>query len=86
MDFLFKLKMEDGCFLLVVSREYLSEWAESQPQKQGTSDNVGKFCYKDIICWFGTLESMVVASSTENKKCTNLLLRLYNIRKIIVTV
>jgi len=86
MDISYMLKMEDGYYHPVVAREYLGGWSESQPPKQGTSQNVAKFCYKDVIFRFRTLESVVVYGGEENKECTNLLLRRYNIRKIIVTL
>jgi hypothetical protein len=78
-------KTEDGYYLLVVPREYLSGWAEAQPPKQGTSEKVADILYKAVICWFGPRESVVVDGGAENKKWIDLRLKHYNIRKITVT-
>jgi len=42
-------KTEDGYHLLVLAREYLSVWAEARPLKQGTSEKVPDFFYKEVI-------------------------------------
>jgi transposase-like protein len=85
MDISYMPKTEDGYHLLVVAREYLSGWAEARPLKQGTSEKVADFFYEEVICRFGTPESVVVDGGAENKKWTDLLLKRYNIRKITVT-
>jgi hypothetical protein len=77
--------MEDGYHLLVVAREYLSGWAEARPLIQGTSEQVPDFFYEEVICRFGTTESVVVDRWAENKKWTDLILKCYNIRKITIT-
>jgi hypothetical protein len=42
------------------------------------------FLYKEVICWFGTLESLMVEGGAENKKWTDHLLKRYNSRNITV--
>jgi hypothetical protein len=85
MDISYMPKIEDGYHLLVVAWEYLSGWAEAWPLKQGTSEKVADFFYEEVICWFGTPESVVVDGGAEKKKSTKLLLKRYNIRKITGT-
>jgi hypothetical protein len=85
MDISYMPKTDDGYHLLVVAREYLSGWTEARPLKQGTSEKVADFFYEEVICRFGTPESVVVDGGAENKKWTDLLLKRYNIRKITVT-
>jgi hypothetical protein len=48
-------------------------------------EKVGDLFYEEVICWFGTLDSVVVDGGAENKKWTDLLRQRYNIRKITVT-
>jgi len=85
MDISYMPKTEDGYYLLVVAREYLSGWAEPQPLKQRTSEKVADVFYEEVICRFGTPDSVVVDRGAENKKWTDLLLKRFNIRKITVT-
>jgi len=68
MDISYMPKTEDGYHLLVVAREYLSGWAEVRPLKQGTSEKVADFFYEEVICRFGTPESVVVDGGAVNKK------------------
>ena len=85
MDISYMPKTEDGYHQLVVAREYLRGWAEARPLKQGTTEKVADFFYEEVICRFGTPESVVVDGGAENQKWTDLLLKRYNIRKITVT-
>jgi len=85
MDISHMPKTEDRYHLLVVAKEYLRGWAEARPLKQGTSEKVADIFHKEVICRFATPESVVVDRGVENKKCTDLLLKCYNIRKITVT-
>jgi len=85
MDISYMPKTEDGYHLLVVARDYLSGWAAARPLKQGISEKVADFFYEQVICPFGTPESVVVDGGAENKKWTDLILKRYNIRNITVT-
>jgi hypothetical protein len=85
MDISYMPKTDDGYHLLVVAREYLSRWAEARPLKQGISEKVAHLFYEEVICWFGTPESVVVDGGAANTKWTDLLFKRYNMRKITVT-
>jgi len=85
MDISYMPKTEDRYHLLVVAREYLSGWAEARPLKQGTSEKVADFFYKEVSCRFGTPEGVVLDGGAVNQKWTDLLLKRYNIRKITIT-
>jgi hypothetical protein len=60
MDISYMLKTDHRYHLLVVAREFLSRWAEAGPLKQGTSEKVADFFYEEVICRFGTPESVGV--------------------------
>jgi hypothetical protein len=47
---------------------------------------VADFLYEEVICRYGTPDSVVVDGSVENKKWTDLSLKRYGIRKITTTV
>jgi len=85
IDILFMPNMEDGYYLLVIARQYISGWAEAQPLKQGTSEKVDDCFYIEVICSFRTPESVEVDKGQQNQKWTNRLIESYNISKITVT-
>jgi len=53
--------------------------------KTGYIGGGSRIIYEEVICRFGTPESVVVDRGAENKKWTDLLLKHYNIWKITIT-
>jgi hypothetical protein len=85
VDISYMPKTEDRYHLLVVTRESLSGWAEARPLKHCSSKKVADFFYEEVICQFGTPESVVVDGGPVNKKWTDLLIKRNNLRMITAT-
>jgi len=66
MDILYMCDTDAGYNLLVVAQDYLTGWSELGPPKQVTSGKVADFFSKEVLCRFGTPESVVVDKGEEN--------------------
>jgi len=61
-------KPEVGHYLLVVARQCLGRLAEPRRVKQRTSEMAANHFYEEVLCRFGTSESVVVEGGAENKR------------------
>jgi len=76
--------MEDWYHILIVAREYLSEWAEAETLTQATLEDIADIFYEEVICRFGTLDSVAVDRAAKNHEWTDLPLKCYDFSKITI--
>ncbi|KAL2475229.1 Integrase catalytic domain-containing protein [Abeliophyllum distichum] len=70
-----------GVKFAVVAVDYFTKWCEAKPLAKITEENTWKFVWKNIICRFGILHSLVSDNGTQftgkkfNSNCENLDIR-----------